>query len=116
VIRQRFEQNLNSERQWFEGVGRLFSLEPKHYIRLNPLFERMPDLDDTKALGDDGLEKTISNFLNEPNTIATINQVARRLIATSFYLEPPAPGSAAGDGTTEFYGMDPFILERDPRS
>ncbi|KAH8695985.1 hypothetical protein BGW36DRAFT_380024 [Talaromyces proteolyticus] len=107
VVRRRFLQVLNSERDWIEGFGVLSRMEPKRYIRLNPaVTERLPDLDDREALVDGSLERIVNKFLDEPSTKAIVDQVARRLIVTSFYLEPLAPARANGleESANNFHG------------
>jgi len=107
VVRRRFEQILNSERSWTEGIGVLSRMEPRRYFRLSPqVTARLPDLDDREALANGSLEKIVDEFLCKSTTIATIEQVARRLIATSFYLEPSTQPSAGGEKTT-FHGTNP---------
>ena len=83
---------LDAERIWSEFLARVLGPFPednrdrRRYIRINPDFgEKVPRLDEKNKLRD--LQNMTEKWLNEGENRVTIQRIAHRLIATSFYFE-----------------------------
>jgi hypothetical protein len=91
VLKNRFKQNLNSEKMWREFFQTRVQQNPGRYVRLNVRlnmrFEhKQPALDDKTALHSGYLENEAERYIKSiPDTI---NLVVRRLVASAFYFEP----------------------------
>lgn len=90
VLKNALLQAIDSERQWEQRFHGLVFKEPQHYDRLNPVLRcnPVPELDDTSALADGKLDNEADLFLHNPPTRTHLNNVVKRLIASSFYFCP----------------------------
>ena len=83
----RFEENMNSESLWREHFSSLTSRYGDRFIRLSPIYlQDAPKLSDTRVLDNGALEEKAEKFVEDHKE--EIYLVVRRLIATSFFVQP----------------------------
>ena len=104
VAKRRFDLALDSDHIWLHNFGetRLELGYPDRYVRSHQVFDSaLPKLDDR-----DALENNLDNLANifATNQNRTIERVAKRLIATSFYFHPLRITGQDGDDTIKFEG------------
>jgi predicted acylesterase/phospholipase RssA len=104
ALRDRLLHSLDSEEAWQDYYPDLHRRAPGRYIRLNPEYkEKLPELDDLTALEDGMLQEVAADYLGEGRTSVgegkmIVQDVARRLLATTFYFESDQQFEETEDG------------------
>lgn len=88
--------NLDSERAWCKDFGQYLKFRDR-YFRLSPGCKaKLPEQDDLQAFENGMLESLADGYLGEASLL--IENIAQRLLATSFYFEPDEPWEETEDG------------------
>ncbi len=108
LLKNRVENILDTELSWLKfmsDAARGDEDEKKRYRRINPnLGENPPKLDDVKMLP--RLRHRMHQIMKHVDFQKQIGEVARQLVATSFYVEVPyIPTSPPQDFKTSVFGM-----------
>lgn len=97
VFKNRFKENLNSEKLWQTYFEELANKHSTRFVRLNLKFAGpQPALDRKELLLDKSLTRPADEYIESQKD--TIAGVARRLIATSFYYQPVGEIWSDGNG------------------
>ena len=117
IMKHRVENILDTEMTWLmfmSDAARGDEDTKKRYRRINPSIGKdPPKLDDVKMLP--SLRLTIQNALKYGDLRKSIGEVARQLVASSFYVEVPYPPihshefetlvSGTGSSLSQWYGL-----------
>lgn len=111
IMKNRVENILDPEIRWLDFMSdanaRGHEDANKRYWRINPnLMEDPPALDDVQNLR--YLQRRMHQIMKHADFQKQIGEIARRLVASSFYLEVPT--SSPQDSENVFYGMVFSIL------
>ncbi|KAI4858552.1 acyl transferase/acyl hydrolase/lysophospholipase [Hypoxylon rubiginosum] len=106
IMRNNFEQKLNCEKTWDEyyaGIAGSLpeSVSTSRFHRINPNVGEIPALDEKEKM--ETLRAKAEQVLRS-DLDSQINQIARQLIASSFYFELHSASNPKLDGTTNIYG------------
>lgn len=106
IMKNRVENILDTEIRWLDFMSdanaRGHEDANKRYRRINPnLMEDPPALDDVQKLR--VLQRRIHQIMKHADFQKQIGEIARRLVASSFYLDVPT--SLPQDSEKVFYGM-----------
>ncbi|XXH01349.1 hypothetical protein Hte_007707 [Hypoxylon texense] len=105
-MRNNFEQKLNCEKTWDEYYAGVVGSQPEsistsRFHRINPDVGEIPALDEKEKM--EPLRAKAEQVLMS-DLSSQINQIARQLIASSFYFELRSASNPKLDGTTKIYG------------
>lgn len=111
IMKNRVENILDTEIRWLDFMSdanaRGHEDANKRYWRINPnLMGDPPALDDVRKLP--VLQRQMHQIMKHADFQKKIGEIARRLVASSFYLEVPT--SSPQDSENGFYGMVLSIL------
>lgn len=104
----KLSDSINCERQWeqfLDGTDRgATHREDKHrYIRVNPDIGRTPPQLD--AVGEvEQLQLDVARYLKEPDSMAMLEDIVFRLVASSFYFERTHATRDMSRGTAKVRG------------
>lgn len=113
IVKNRVENILDTELRWLDFMSdanaRGHEDAKTRYWRINPnLNENPPALDDVQQLP--VLQRTIHLIMKHADFQQQMGEIARRLVASSFYLEVPT--SLPPDSENIFYGMVFYFVMR----
>ncbi|KAI2627754.1 hypothetical protein GGR54DRAFT_430692 [Hypoxylon sp. NC1633] len=104
ILRSNLEQTLDCERAWDDYFSSVTSALTKQFstsrfLRINPNVGKIPALDEKDKMG--GLRQQVQRTLRyDPR----VKDVARQLLASTFYFELISASDPEPDGTTEIQG------------
>ncbi|KAI0003957.1 hypothetical protein F4779DRAFT_621638 [Xylariaceae sp. FL0662B] len=104
IMRSNLKQTLDCERAWedyFAGVTTTLprSFSTSRFLRINPIINEVPALDEKEKM--DSLRVKVQESLRRD---PQIKEVARQLIASTFYFELISVSEPEPDGTTKIQG------------
>jgi hypothetical protein len=105
IMRSNLEQTLDCDRAWDNFISSAVnsltrSVSPTRFVRINPNVGDIPALDDKDKM--DGLRSRVQKLLKNSSEI---RDIARRLVASSFYFELlSASDSDEKNGTAHMQG------------
>ena len=113
IMKNRVENILDTELRWLDFMSdanaRGHEDAKSRYWRINPnLKGNPPALDDVQKLPN--LQREIHLIMKHAEYQQQMGEIARRLVASSFYLEVPT--SLPPDFKNSFYGMVLYFLTR----
>jgi predicted acylesterase/phospholipase RssA len=105
VLVHRLEANMNSEDLWHKNFSTLSRQYPRRYVRLNPKFTRPPPkLDSLVDLNNKTLERTAKEYLEKEAVLDRVDEIAFRLVATSFFLKLSTRPTPEGNSDVNIEG------------
>jgi len=111
ILKNNMDQTLDCERAWEDFFDGIISTSPtkalavSRYRRVNPDVGTVPALDEKDKIEE--LRKRVQESLR--NDQPRIRDLARQLIASSFYFEFSSPSETEGDGKISVHGKLKYL-------